>query len=212
MLNSPQTLEQASRLRNGVLCKYEDGCEYHGRSHSVYKIVFEDSIEWAARVGREPSNWVGELRAIKNFQHIKQHRPTIKAPALFFDENYPVLYSEWIHGEPLAIWNHDVALIQRQRLLGDLADFLLQLWTVPALSTEDSPTTYSTWLRNSLDRGLKRTLAGTARWGDAIDYLIMRSMIPGYAEQFDAYPGLRFAHGDLNAQNILVDSDFHLKG
>ncbi|EGX95760.1 CTLH domain-containing protein [Cordyceps militaris CM01] len=40
----------------------------------------------------------------------------------------------------------------------------------------------------------------------------MRSMIPKYAEQFDSYSGIGFAHGDLNAYNIMKSHDFHLTG
>ncbi|KAM3514485.1 hypothetical protein NHJ13051_009989, partial [Beauveria bassiana] len=38
----------------------------------------------------------------------------------------------------------------------------------------------------------------------------MRSMISKYAEQFDSYSGIGFAHGDLNAYNIMKSDDFHL--
>jgi hypothetical protein len=87
----------------------------------------------------------------------------------------------------------------------------LQLWSTAAPSVPEQTSLYSAWLTESLDRGLRRTLNGTARWGDAIDYLIMRSMIPKFVE-FDEYIGVGFAHGDLNAHNIMINDDFHLTG
>ncbi|KAJ5799569.1 uncharacterized protein N7518_001637 [Penicillium psychrosexuale] len=95
-----------------------------------------------------------------------------------------------------------------------MADFLLQMWTAraPPDLTIAQPCLYSDWLTESLDRGIRRTLNGTAKWGNAIDYLIMRSMIPGYAVQFDQYTGIGFAHGDLHAYNIMKNDDFRLTG
>ncbi|KAJ5109392.1 hypothetical protein N7456_006067 [Penicillium angulare] len=138
----------------------------------------------------------------------------MKAPNLFVEEEHPVLYSEWVSGKPLAVWNNQVSLVKRQRILTDLAEFLLQIWTVhvpPDFATEKSRP-YSVWLTESLDRGLRRTLSGTARWGNAIDYLIMRSMIPDYAADLDKYSGFGFTHGDLHAHNIMRSDDFHLTG
>lgn len=92
--------------------------------------------------------------------------------------------------------------------------FLLQqLWSVtPPASMSRTSSSYSTWLTSSLDRALRRTLAGTARWGgNAVDYLIMRSMIPDNAK-VDECTELGFAHGDLNAYNVMVDEEFRLTG
>ncbi|KGQ06864.1 hypothetical protein BBAD15_g7832 [Beauveria bassiana D1-5] len=213
MLSSLDILTEASRLRSGVPCSLADESPHSGHSHRVFKIVCEDSVIWAARTSQDVSSWKNELRAVKDFLHVKQHRPNIKAPDIYFRDDHPIIYSEWVGGAPLAVWNFLTPLIKRQRLLDDLADFLLQLWTVPAppASALAQPL-YSTWLTDSLDRGLRRTLAGTAKWGDAINYLIMRSMISKYAEQFDSYSGIGFAHGDLNAYNIMKSDDFHLTG
>ncbi|GAB1204333.1 hypothetical protein APSETT445_002985 [Aspergillus pseudonomiae] len=207
-------LSEARCLREGVRCSLADEDPCQGGSHKVFKVVFEDSVQWAARVCHDPNNWKYDLRAVKLFQHIKQSHPDIKAPGVFFKAEHPVLYSEWVSGEPLAVWNSQIHLNKRQRLLEDLAEFLLQLWTTevpPNFMPEPKPR-YSAWLTESLDRGLRRTLTGTARWGDAIDYLVMRSMIPDYASEYDKYTDVGFAHGDLNAYNIMKNDDFHLTG
>ncbi|KAI2670335.1 hypothetical protein N7451_008905 [Penicillium sp. IBT 35674x] len=209
-----ELLSGASRLRLGVACSLADEDPCLGGSHLVFQIVFEDSVRWAARVSKDPDNWKSELRAVKQFQHIKKLRPEIKAPSLFIEEQHPVLYSEWVSGEPLATWNSQIPMFKRHRFLDDLAEFLLQLWTVPVPSdmAQGKSCLYSVWLTESLDRGLRRTLGGTARWGNAIDYLIMRSLIPDYAAEFDGCTGVGFAHGDLNAHNIMKSHDFHLTG
>jgi aminoglycoside phosphotransferase (APT) family kinase protein len=215
MTDSLYMLSQAaSRLRLGIPCVLADECPCLGGSHRVFKIIFEDSVQWAARISNDPDDWKAELRVVRQFQHIKKQRPKIKAPDLFVEEEYPVVYSEWVSGKPLAIWNSRIPLLKRQRLLDDLAEFLLQLWTTPVPSTfaQEKSCLYSTWLTKSLDRGLRRTLRGTARWGNAINYLIMRSMIPDYAAEYDEYSGIGFAHGDLNAYNIMKSDDFHLTG
>lgn len=185
-----------------------------GGSHRIFKIVFEDSVRWAARVSDNSNNWKNELRAVRQFQHIKKQHPEIKAPDLFVEEEHPVVYSEWVSGKPLAIWNSQIPLLKRQRLLDDLAEFLLQLWTTPIPSglAQEKSCLYSSWLTESLDRGLRRTLRGTARWGNAINYLIMRSMIPDYAAEYDKYADIGFTHGDLNAYNIMKSDEFHLTG
>ena len=206
-------LSEACFLRPGFQCSFADETPCHGCSHNVFKIIFEDSVQWAARVCYDPNNWPYELRAAEMFQHIKQHHPEIRAPNIFFKAEYPVLYSEWVTGKPLAIWNSRILLIKRQRFLDNLAEFLLQLWTIPLPAPALPPKSpYSVWLTESLDRGLRRTLAGTARWGNAVDYLIMRSMIPSYTAECDKYTDIGFAHGDLNAHNIMIDSDFQLTG
>ncbi|KAJ0423338.1 hypothetical protein BJY00DRAFT_279031 [Aspergillus carlsbadensis] len=165
-------------------------------------------------VSDDSNNWKNELRAVRQFHHIKKQRPMIKAPDRFVEEDHPVVYSEWVSGKPLAIWNSQIPLLKRQRLLSDLAEFLLQLWTtpVPSALAQEKSCSYSTWLTESLDRGLRRTLNGTARWGDAINYLIMRSMIPDYAAEYDELSGVGFTHGDLNAHNIMTSDEFHLTG
>jgi hypothetical protein len=214
MTDSLNLISEASRLRSGIQCNLADESPLHGGSHRVFRIVFEDSVQWAARVGNDPSNWENEIRTVKQFQYIKEQRPKIKAPDLFVNEEHHVVYSEWVDGQPLAIWDSQIPLLGRQRLLEDLAVFLLQLWTTPvppALAQEKSRT-YSIWLTESLDRGLRRTLKGTGKWGNAINYLIMRSMISDYAAEYDHYPGVGFAHGDLNAHNIMRNDDFHLTG
>ncbi|KAJ5228420.1 hypothetical protein N7489_009128 [Penicillium chrysogenum] len=207
-------LSEASYLRLGVPCSFVDESPRQGGSHTVFKIVFEDSVEWAARVGHDPNNWENELRAVKTFQCLKQQCTAIRAPTLLYSSKHPVLYSEWVNGAPLAIWNLQVPQVQREALLDDMADFLLQVWTAraPPDLTVAQPTLYSHWLTESLDRALRRTLNGTAKWGDAVNYLIMRSMIPGYAIQFDQYTGIAFAHGDLRAHNIMKSDTFRLTG
>ncbi|KAJ5567163.1 hypothetical protein N7535_006469 [Penicillium sp. DV-2018c] len=195
MIDPPDLLAGASRLRQGVPCSFADDNPYVGSSHRVFKVVFEDSVQWAAR-------------------HIKEQCPEIKAPNLYIEAGLRVIYSEWVAGNPLAIWNSKIPLVKRQSLLDDLAEFLLQLWTitVPSALASEQEDPYSAWLTQSLDRGLRRTLTGTARWGDATDYLIMRSMIPEYAAEFDKYIGVGFAHGDLNAFNVMINDDFNLTG
>ncbi|KAJ5641421.1 hypothetical protein N7490_005421 [Penicillium lividum] len=213
MTNPIDLLNGASRLRSGVPCSLADESPRVGGSHHVFKINFADSVHWAARISIDPNSWKGELLAIKKFQHIKKKQPEIKAPDIFVDEECHVLYSEWVIGKPLAIWNHQIHSLKRLRMLDDLAEFLLHLWTTPVPSdlATDKDCRYSTWLMESLDRGLRRTLAGTARWGNAVNYLIMRSMVSDYAAEFDN-TGIGFSHGDLNAYNIMTDEDLNITG
>ncbi|PLN79859.1 hypothetical protein BDW42DRAFT_186449 [Aspergillus taichungensis] len=171
MTNSLDMLcEAASRLRLGIPCVLADENPCLGGSHRVFKIIFEDSVQWAARASDDSLNWENELRAVRQFRHIKKQRPKLKAPDLFVDKEYPVVYSEW------------------------------------------KSCLYSTWLTESLDRGLWRTLKGTARWGNVINFLIMRSMIPDHAAEYDGYSSISFAHGDLHACNIMKSEEFHLTG
>lgn len=40
----------------------------------------------------------------------------------------------------------------------------------------------------------------------------MQTMIPSYAAEFDKYAGNEFVHGGLNAQNVMRDDEYHLRG
>src|SRR4051794_14208164 len=48
MVNSPDILSEASHLRQGVPCSFAVEGLYHGGSHRVFKIVFEDTVQWTA--------------------------------------------------------------------------------------------------------------------------------------------------------------------
>lgn len=210
----PDIISGARELRGGVPCRVAEERSFQGGSHRVFKLVFDDSVLWAARVCLRPEDWTYDLRAIRIFNHVKRLCPEIRAPNCYFKEECPVLYSEWVVGEPVAVWNLQIPSQRRHALLDDLAEFLLQLWTTPppASPVPAQDTRYSAWLTQSLDRGILRTLRGKARWGKAIDYLIMRSFIPEYASTFDEYIGFGLAHGDLNAHNIMKNDDFRLTG
>ncbi|KAJ5923848.1 hypothetical protein N7466_008035 [Penicillium verhagenii] len=203
----------ASDLRMGVPCTLVDETPLQGGSHKVFRIIFQDSVQWAARTCTRAEDWEYDLRSTRILQHIKQCHPGIKAPEVFYKKDHPVLYSEWVSGNPLESWTLRIPLKKRHVFLTDFAEFLLQIWTTPPPGhVVEQDQHYSAWLTRSLDRGLRRTLIGTARWGDAIDYLIMRSMIPAYSAEVDHYTGLGLAHGDLNAGNIMKDNEFHLTG
>lgn len=116
-------------------------------------------------------------------------------------------------------------LIQRQRLLDDLAGFLLQLWTTsapPALSPAKN-LQYSVWLTESLDRGLRRTLTGTARWGNASNYLITeretfaedRLFLENSTKKKELSQNLPVKVSRLlrdSGQRLIFQSAFHFKG
>jgi hypothetical protein len=155
MTYSPGILSEASRLRQGIPCSFAVEGPYHGGSHRVFKIVFEDSVQWAARVNLNPNNWKSELRAARQFEHIKKQNAGIKAPNVYVNAEYPVLYSDWVSGNPLAIWNLQIPSLNRKRLLDGLAEFLLQLWSTAAPSVPEQTCLYSAWLTESLDRGLR---------------------------------------------------------
>lgn len=201
---------QASRLRRVPCTIIEPPLE--GGSHTVYKITFDDSVEWVVRTNKVKGNSEIDTRAAKKLRYIRKIKPDIKVPEVYIDGG--IIFTEWMAGEPLRVWNFQIALARRHTFLDGLAEVLLQLWTTPTAEGSASGTTglYSTWLITSLDRALRRTLLGTARWGDAIDYLIMRSMIPAYSDAVDQYSTLGFAHGDLNAHNLIRTENFQLAG
>ncbi|KAJ6780909.1 hypothetical protein PWT90_03984 [Aphanocladium album] len=207
-------LAYASRLRSGITCAIANEEPRMGGSHRVYKLVFADSVVWAARENIDPNNWGLDLNATEKLRYIKEQRPNLRAPLTFVNKKDRVIYMEWLNGDVLFAWDHHISLANRCRFLDGLAEFLLQLWTVeapPKFATQ-TDRSYSAWLTKSLDRGVHRTLNKTARWGDAIDYLIMRSMIPQYAAELDSYNRLGFAHGDMHAENMMRTEDFEFTG
>lgn len=69
---------------------------------------------------------------------------------------------------------------------------------------------YKEWLRNEVDRGLRRTLQGTSKWGDPIHYLYRRMKIDDLVPSPDDGP-TAIKHGDLNAWNIIVSAFNEIK-
>lgn len=62
---------------------------------------------------------------------------------------------------------------------------------------------YRDWLRNEVDRGLRRSLEGTSSWGNPIHYLQRRVRITDLVPSPDN--GLiAIKHGDLNAWNVII--------
>ncbi|OAA80303.1 Protein kinase-like domain protein [Akanthomyces lecanii RCEF 1005] len=204
----------ASRLRSGISCSFAREEPRAGGSHRVFKIIFEDSVVWAARENIDPELWETDLKGIKKLQYIRQQRPSLQAPDIFVVEEDHIMYLDWVKGKPLSVWNLQIPRSNRHQFLDGFADFLLQLWTIeaPPEFVTDTRDSYAAWLTKSLDRGLRRTFNKTARWGNAVDYLIMRSMIPDYASKFDKYTEFGFSHGDMNAYNILRAENFELTG
>ncbi|KAJ5083023.1 hypothetical protein N7532_012066 [Penicillium argentinense] len=206
-------LAEASRLHSGMKCWLVQERAHRGSSHDVFRIEFSDSTQWAMRVCRGPHDWPAELRAVKTLDQIKHRHPRIRAPQVH-GTKHPVWFMEWIEGSPMESWSRELSQRARQGFLDDMADFLLQLWSTPApVPTYPTPVTpYSAWLTDSIDRGLRRTLSGDARWGDAMDYLIMRSMVAYYSIAVDEYTQIGIAHGDLSTHNIMVDSSLRVTG
>lgn len=124
-----------------------------------------------------------------------------------------MLYSEWVSGETIGAWSN-IPLVQREKILDEFAEFLLQLWStkVPAGPEQEGTRLYSVWLREMTDEIIREFLDGKPRFGNVVDYLIMRSMIPGYVGDLDNYPDLGFDHGDLNASNVMLDDNFKIAG
>ena len=211
MANLPGLLTEASRLHKGMRCRLVKEKPLRGGSHDVFKLEFADSEKWALRVCRDEHDWPAELRASKTLQHIKKHHPKIRAP-IVHGTKHPVWFLEWVEGEPMSKWNLEIPVNIRRNFLNDLADFLLQLWHTPAPeSPHPKPVApYSKWLTQTIDRHIQRTISGRASWGDALEYLIMRSMIGYYSVAVDEYTQFGIAHGDLNTHNIMVDKNLRL--
>lgn len=129
-LDVTQITSEATRMRKGVKCAVS-GNAHIGGSHQVFKVVFDDGVQWAARVPNSDSLINLELGSVTLFQHIKQKRPQIQAPAIYADTESRIIFTEWIGGEPLAVWNSQISLDMRHKFFSSLADFLIQLWTVP---------------------------------------------------------------------------------
>ncbi|KAJ5976356.1 hypothetical protein N7481_010063 [Penicillium waksmanii] len=213
MPNLPGLLAEASRLHSGMKCRLPNDSPLRGGTHDVFKLEFADSTEWALRICRDAHDWPAELRAVKTLQHIKRHHPHIRAPTVH-GTKHPVWFMDWMDGDPLSRWDLQIPIKPRQDFLEDLAEFLLLLWSTPApaLPYPTPVVPYSKWLTQAIDRQLNRTLSGESRWGDAMEYLVMRSMIPYYSVAVDEYSSIGIAHGDLNVHNILVDLDLRLSG
>lgn len=69
----------------------------------------------------------------------------------------------------------------------------------------------STWLTESVDRGLRRSLH-RKDYSMVVDYLIQRSMVPKHVDTAHENSPWVFIHGDLHNGNIMIDQDFNITG
>lgn len=145
---------------------------------------------------------------------------------------------DWIDGTPLKPWDHlEPPAPTKHKVLEQLAEFMLDMILadakegityygmcsliiissnltvkgVPDGTPKHTPVTTTTWLTESVDRGLRRCFRRNV-CGSAIDYLIQRSMVPRYVvPEYDNSPWV-VLHGDLHSGNIIVDENFNLRG
>lgn len=130
-------------------------------------------------------------------------------------DNSPIVLEDFIAGKSLSIWDESIAPGLRHSFLNSLARFLLDLWSVDDPESTNIPTgaaPYSLWLEDETDRAIRRCIAGTAKWGRALDYLRMRSTIPQFARDLDTFATKRIAHGDTNSSNFMVSEKWELQG
>jgi uncharacterized membrane protein len=80
-MDSLEVQHAASRLRSGIPCTLADESPRVGGTHHVFKLIFEDCVQWAARVSNG-SNWNMGLRAVELLKYIRRQRPEMKATRL----------------------------------------------------------------------------------------------------------------------------------
>lgn len=137
-ISTEPLLAEASRLRGGTDCRLREGEIYEGGSNVVYVVEFDDGVKWAARMLRNPFGWQLTRRAISVLQYMKGQSTILKVPTIYGysleSAQNPIgcayVFLEWLEGTPLKVWNTAISREKRQRLLDELADFLLTLWSL----------------------------------------------------------------------------------
>ncbi|WEW59312.1 hypothetical protein PRK78_004781 [Emydomyces testavorans] len=177
---------------------------FKGGSNTVYQIQSDDGKQWCLRIPLNDFAAGVAARGVAILKILKEMRPTLAAPAvIYMSDRYMVM--EYFNGEALGSWNtRSLTREQRRVLLDDVATFLFSLWTLDVQLPDGlgCKITYRDYLRKEVDRGLLRTLKGTATWGDPIHYLYRRMEIDGLVPSRDD-GATAIKHGDLNAWNVI---------
>lgn len=220
-------LPQARSLRPGTtkITLSPGNTSQVGHSHDIFIVTLADSSKIIARVAKSHHIHSLERRGVQILKHIASSDPNCLVPKVYWhnldDEQQRisaegmVVLQELVSGKPLSVWNSSLPHSQQMRFLNSLAGLLVELWSIPVLGcvgqdTPDIP--YSQWLQDMVDRAIKRYITGSSKWGNTRDYLVMRSMIGYYAYDYDHIAEYGIAHGDLHANNIMVNDLLELTG
>ncbi|KAF2220148.1 hypothetical protein BDZ85DRAFT_284581 [Elsinoe ampelina] len=175
-----------------------------GHSNKIYRMQSDSGKEACVRIAVDAEAGRLACRGYKLLQSIRVQNPVLAAPTVH-KVHVEYLLLDYVSGSPLGHWSKRLlTLAQRRRLLDGLAHFMFTLWTTE-MDNEDQGPSYSDWLYDQVDKGLKRSLIQTnGRWGDPLHFLIRRNMVSDVAHgQEDHWSLVR--HGDMNAWNVIVD-------
>ncbi|KFY67772.1 hypothetical protein V497_00236 [Pseudogymnoascus sp. VKM F-4516 (FW-969)] len=142
-----------------------------------------------------------EKAGIQGIMKLKAFSATFDNPARF-----PFIVSEWAEGMQLRWTESFPALPQRNKVIRSLAQIVLNLLQVQ--NKEYTATTYTTTLIN---RKIKRAQDSKLPGATVSECLGQQSLISEYlVPDLDQAPCV-LVHGDLTAENIIVDQDFNVK-
>ncbi|KAF4553271.1 Hypothetical protein D9617_7g029980 [Elsinoe fawcettii] len=175
-----------------------------GHSNHIHQAVDIDGRVLCIRIPVDTD--AGALAAEGHYllEKVNRQCPALLAPTVYAVDNL-YLILDFIPGEPLGSWSRRLLdLSQKKKYLDEIARFCFTLWTTK-VDEEDSRLTYSQWLYDLVDKGLKRALTQTnSRWGDPIHFLTRRVMVDRFTVRDEVASSL-VRHGDFNAWNVIVD-------
>jgi aminoglycoside phosphotransferase (APT) family kinase protein len=194
-----------------------------GCSHEIFVLESADGQRWTLRIAENEFASSLASKSVAVMRHIKTLQPTIQIPAIFHTvETYSVL--EYMQGAPIGSCDwHLMGEKKRHELLDGIAAFLVQLWTCPVPAAEQGENrstdtllslmrhvgvaeiTYRDWLLDEVGEAICRSIENPG-WGSPIPYLQRRAEV----DELDPCQenlGMIFKHGDMNEQNVLVNSD-----
>lgn len=105
-----------------------------GWSHHVLVLTMHDGRSVILRIAKDDVADALAHRSVPILKHLCHHRPGLKIPKVLItsqSKRYAVL--SYLDGAPIGTWVDPERLLKfrRQRILDDLAEFLVAVWTCP---------------------------------------------------------------------------------
>ncbi|KAM5451766.1 hypothetical protein MaudCBS49596_003594 [Microsporum audouinii] len=192
-----------------------------GGQCQIYRLGFSDDADWAIRIPIHLSSYSEEevvsilMTEIKILKHLENCRfpwsPKVIGYDVTFDNpvGFPFLVLNWIPGEPLS-WTATTPKrrVDRERVLDQVAKIMISLISC----TRRDGGSALEYFTDKVDQKIIRICQGRLPELEVNHCLHLKCVLPEVLHpELDNAPSF-IEHGDISARNIIVDSEYNIKG
>ncbi|KAM5477016.1 hypothetical protein MauCBS54593_000287 [Microsporum audouinii] len=187
----------------------------------VYRLGFSDDVDWAVRIPIHLSSCseeevvsvlMTEIKTLKDLEDCQfPWSPRVIGYDITFDNaiGFPFLVLTWIPGEPLS-WTATTPRkrMDRERVVDQIAKIILSLISC----TRKDGGSALEYFTDKIDQKVIRIYQGRLPELEVNHCLLLKCVLPEILHsELDNAPSF-IDHGDLSAGNIIVDSEYNVKG